>query len=153
MYVCTINNFMSLFEIIDIVKNVTLNNILLEETKQAILEIQQYFTNVSNSKKDIFFYMHKGYLHICFSMETVVINEMQREQNILLSKCKILSTKDEDINDCILNEVVSLCDDLEKFYDKYIQIADDYQQIRNCLLEEINIDMNNIEIIQNQRFM
>lgn len=153
MYVCTINNFLSLFEILDLIKNVTLNRILLNETKDVIKEIRLLYVCVQNTKIKGILSKHEGSLHICLCMQIVIANEMQKEENLLLEKCKRLLSEDKQNGDENNKEINLLCNEMEEYFDKYIVIADNYDEMREQLIMDVSADMEKENNKQNIEYM
>ena len=153
MYVCTINNFMALFEILDVVKNISLNKILVKETEGVIKDIRLFYVSVENAERKGVLSRHDGWLHICLCMQLVIANEMQEEENSLLVKCKRFLKENKENGDKYKKEINMLCDEMEEYFDKYIVIADKYDEMREQLVKHVNADMKKEENKQNLEYM
>lgn len=152
MYACVINNFLSLFEILDVVKNKTLNNILYEETKGVIENIRSKYVDIKNGKINGILSTHNGALRICFGMEYVVANEMQKQLfQFIQSIDELLGETNTDVNN-IKSKINDLCNNIDDYFDKYQELSEQYVDIRAKLEQRILDDMKKEENVKNIDF-
>lgn len=152
MYVCVINNFLSLFEILDVISNVTLNNILIEETNSVIEYIRKQFIDIKDGKIIGILSNHEGILRICFGMEYVIANEMQKEiLGFIRSIDEMVGARSID-KEKRRNDLNMLCDSIESHFRKFRDISEDYAEIRCRLNKRIKSDMLKKENIDNILF-
>lgn len=152
MYACVINNFLSLFEIVDVVKNITLNSILYEETKRAVADIRCRFVDIKNGQINGILSFHDGVFRICFGMEFIIANEMQRDLFQFIDSIDGLIGGENKDNNELKQQVNKLCDSIEDYFNKYRYLSNEYVEVRNILNKKIENDMMKEENKSNIQF-
>lgn len=138
MYMCTINNYLSLFGIMRSLHDVPqLMTILMEETKNITIDIERYvdFKTLSSTA---LLANHPGYNNAIYETGDYISNQMDVEADKYYIRATELLSNESDIEESL----TVFCKEFVACFWQYYQIAGNYYTITNGL---INTLQNNLE--------
>lgn len=133
MYMCTINNYLSLFRILRSLHDVPqLKAILVAETKNVTTDIEQFvdFQNFSSGAK---LANHPGYDNAIYETGDYISNKIDMESDGFYERATALSSVDSDIE----NSLMEFCRDFTTCFWKYHNISVRYYTITCQLADNI----------------
>lgn len=140
MYMCTINNYFSLFGILKSLHDVKgLNDIVLKETDNVMSDISKYvdFTFKSN---DSILINHSGYNSAICESGNYMINQIDVETERLMKKAIEIVGLDYDAE----NEVEVFAKDFSDTYFRFLNMSEKYYSIVDDLNKQINEDLRSV---------
>lgn len=143
MYMCTINNFLSLFGTMKSLHDVPqLNSVLLEETKNITADIELYvdFRTLSSSALLI---NHPGYNNAIYETGYYISNQIDVESEKYYKKATDLLSYNEDMEECLMD----FCKEFTASFWQYHQIAESYYSIAIGLADKLQGEIENTLIL------
>lgn len=139
MYMCTINNYLSLFNILKSLHDVPkMKQILLKETASVIKDIKRY-VNIDFDGEKPLLSNHPAYNNALYECGNYLINVLDAKSDSFVERAKsILPLGDE-----AENEFREFGNDFSECYFTILAIAEKYFSITNSLSKKINEALSN----------
>lgn len=139
MYMCTINNYLSLFGIMRSLHDVPqLNTILMEETKNATTDIERY-VDFSTLSPDALLAKHPRYNAAIYASGDFVSNQIDAEADAYHQKATVLIGHEDSIEKALTD----YCDQFVSTFQRYYQIAEIYYSTTINLANSMQYELDN----------
>lgn len=139
MYMCTINNYLSLFKILkSLHESPWLKEILISETQSVIDDIKRYVDFEECSEKAVLV-DHPGYLSAIHECGNYWISIIDNEAEGFQLRAEEILKRNRDAD----ASVQQLSEDLSASFDRYLKIAQHYQDITEKLCQTLRNDLAN----------
>ena len=143
MYMCTINNFLSLFGIMKSLHDVPeLNSILLDETKNIMTDIEQYI-DIKTFSSSALLVHHPAYNNAIYEMGDFINNLIDAETNKFYQKATDILSDEDDMEDGL----TEFCEEFSQSFWHYYRIAEKYYTLTMELANNLQKDLENIYVI------
>ena len=139
MYMCTINNFLSLFGIMKSLHDVPeLNSILLEETKNITEDIERYvdFRGLSSAA---LLSSHPGYDNAIYETGDYISNQIDVEADKYYQKAINFLEHENDMEESITD----FCKEFTASFWRYHQMAENYYSVTAKLADKLHGELEN----------
>lgn len=138
MYMCTINNYFSLFSVLKSLHNVPgLTETLIIETSSVMNDISQYIDFLYEDV-DAILKEHPGYNSALYESGNYLVNKIDLETEMLLNRASDIADLDYEAE----TEVGSFATEFSKIYFKYRKMAAQYYEITSSLAEQLREILN-----------
>ena len=139
MYMCTINNYLSLFKIMkSLHESPWLKGILISETQSVIDDIKRY-VDFEECSENAVLVAHPGYLSAIHECGNYWISIIDNEAEGFQLRAEEILKRNRDAD----ASVQQLSEDLSASFDRYIKIAQHYQDITEKLCQSLRNDLAN----------
>ena len=139
MYMCTINNYLSLFGILKSLHDVPkMKQILLEETTSVIKDIKRY-VNIELDGKETLLANHPAYNNALYECGNYLINTIDAQTDSFVERAKSILLLGDEAE----NEFREFGKDFSECYFDYLAIAEKYYTITNSLSKQIQEAISN----------
>lgn len=139
MYMCTINNYLSLFGIMRSLHDVPqLKAILMEETKEVTVDIERY-VDFRTLSSDALLANHPGYNNALYETGDFINNQIDVEADQYYAKATELLSLQNDMEESL----TSFCKEFTASFWRYLQIADAYYSTTIGLAEQLQDELEN----------
>jgi len=140
MYMCTINNYLSLFRIMRSLHDVPqLKAILMEETKNVTTDIER-FVDFRTLSSDALLSSHPGYNAAIYATGDFISNQIDADADIFHQKATALLGREGNIEDAL----VDFCKQFATTFQRYLQIAEIYHSTTIILADSVQNELDNI---------
>ena len=141
MYMCTINNYFSLFGIMRSLHDVPqLNAILMEETKNITTDIERY-VDFSTLSSDALLAKHPGYNAAIYAAGDFISNQIDAEADVYHQKATAILGHEDSIS--IEEALADYCDQFVATFQHYYQIAEIYYSTTVNLVNSVQYELDN----------
>lgn len=137
MYMCTINNYLSLFRIMkSLHDSPTLKEILLKET-QAVVEDMQQYVDYANQSKSALLVEHPGYKGAVYEFGNywASVIDIDTERYCKLAESMLTQSRDME------SSMQKFCQDFSHSFFEYHGIAEYYLSVTELLCDKLRADM------------
>lgn len=139
MYMCTINNYLSLFKILkSLHESPWLKEILISETQSVIDDIKRY-VDFEECSESAVLVDHPGYLSAIHECGNYWISIIDNEAEGFQLRAEEILKRNRDAD----ASVQQLSEDLSASFDRYLKIAQHYQDITEKLCQSLRNDLAN----------
>lgn len=139
MYMCTINNFLSLFGIMKSLHDVPqLNSILMEETKNITADIERYVDFRTRSSSALLA-NHPGYNNAIYETGDYISNQIDVEADKYYKKATNLLADESDMEESLTD----FCKEFTASFWCYHQIAENYYSVTTKLADKLHGELEN----------
>lgn len=139
MYMCTINNYLSLFGTMKSLYNVPqLNLILMEETENVTTDIEQY-VDFRTFSSDALLVKHPGYDAAIYAAGDFISNQINADANGCYQKAADILEHEENMEQMLED----FCNKLSAKFQYYYQIAEHYYSITENLAKRVQYELDN----------
>jgi len=137
MYMCTINNYLSLFGIMRSLHDVPqLKAILMEETKNVTADIERY-VDFKTPSSDALLANHPGYDNAIYETGDYISNRIDVEADKYYAKATELLSQETDMEENLTN----FCKEFTASFWRYRQITEAYYSITNGLADKLQKEL------------
>lgn len=138
MYMCTINNYLSLFTILKSLHDVPeLTEIIIDETTSVMVDMNRYIDFMFEGSPAILEY-HPAYNNALFDCGDFIINRIDFETERILKYAIDVKELDYDAE----KEIAEFANDFSNTYFTFLNVAEKYLRIAEALFEEISVTIN-----------
>ena len=139
MYMCTINNYLSLFGIMRSLHDVPqLNAILMEETKNVTTDIERY-VDFSTLSPNALLAKHPGYNAAIYAAGDFISNQIDAEADAYHQKATAILGHEDSIEEALAD----YCDQFVSTFQHYYQIAEIYYSTTVNLANSVQYELDN----------
>lgn len=139
MYMCTINNYLSLFRIMKSMHDVPqLNAILMEETKSVTSDIERY-VDFSAFSPNALLVKHPGYNAAIYAVGDFINNQIDAEADSYHQKAIAILGHEDSIEEALAD----YCDQFVTSFKHYYQIAEIHYSTTVNLANSVQYELDN----------
>lgn len=137
MYMCTINNYLSLFGIMRSLHDVPqLKAILMEETKNVTADIERY-VDFRTLSSDALLANHPGYDNAIYETGDYISNQIDVEADKYYAKATELLSQENDMEESLTD----FCKEFTASFWRYHQIAETYYSTTHGLVDKLQKEL------------
>lgn len=140
MYMCTINNYLSLFRTMKSIEGIpALQIVLMKESEEVISDVKQYI-DFQNFSYEGMLSHHPGYDNALYEFGDYITNCIHIEENRCVENAEKILLHVEDMEELL----IEFCEKFTEQFTYYYEIAEKHCAVTNTLVAQLQHDLEEV---------